>query len=156
MAATVNSCIVSREQGPVWDMEPGRPTTFKLMSGQTGGNISVFQEIVPVGAGTPFHIHHTSDELIHVVSGELTIKLGIPVTTIGAGAWVFIPRGLTHGWRNSGKAPAEVAFLFTPSDGAMLYEELRLLGQPLPNIDPKTLEMLGKQHGFELVSFDWE
>jgi hypothetical protein len=23
------------QQGPVWDMEPGRPTTFKLLSEQT-------------------------------------------------------------------------------------------------------------------------
>jgi hypothetical protein len=47
MAATANACIVSREQGPVWDMEPGRPTTFKLVSGQTGGSVSVFEESCP-------------------------------------------------------------------------------------------------------------
>jgi hypothetical protein len=27
--------IVPPQQGPVWDMEPNRPTTFKLLSEQT-------------------------------------------------------------------------------------------------------------------------
>jgi quercetin dioxygenase-like cupin family protein len=156
VAVTANSWIVSREQGPVWDMEPGRPTTFKLVSGQTGGSVSVFEEVVPVGAGTPLHIHHTSDEVIHVVTGELTIRLGIPVTTIGAGTWVFIPRGTAHGWKNLGKAPIQAAFVFTPSHGAVFFEELRLLAQPMPSIAPETMLALSKRYGFELVSLDWE
>jgi oxalate decarboxylase/phosphoglucose isomerase-like protein (cupin superfamily) len=90
------------------------------------------------------------------VTGELTIKLGIPVTTIGDGTWVFIPRGTAHGWKNRGEAPVEAAFVFTPSDGAMLFEELRLLAQPMASIDLETMEALRKRHGFELVSVDWE
>jgi quercetin dioxygenase-like cupin family protein len=156
VAITAGGCIVSPEQGPVWDMEPGRPTTFKLLSEQTGGSVSVFEELVPVGAGTPLHIHRTSDEVIHVLAGELTIKLGIRVTTIGAGTWVFISRGTAHGWKNRGKAPVRAAFVFTPSDGAMLFEELRLLAQPIPSINPKTMEALCKRHGYELISVDWE
>ena len=156
MALSLNSCIVSQEQGPVWDMEPGRPTTFKLLSEQTGGSVSVFEELVPVGAGTPLHIHRTSDEVIHVLAGELTIKLGIHVTIIGAGTWVFIPRTTSHGWKNRGQAPVRAAFVFTPSDGAKFFEELRLLTQPIPSIDPEALEALCKSHGYELVSLDWE
>lgn len=156
VATTAHGFIVTAKEGPVWDMEPGRPTTFKLLSEQTGGNFSVFEELVPVGAGTPLHIHHSSDEVIHLTSGKLTIKLGAQVTSIGAGTWVFIPRGAAHGWRNSGHEPAQAAFVFSPADGAKFFEELRLLAQPIPSIDPKTLESLCKRHGYELVSFDWE
>ena len=156
MAITANGSIVSPEQGPVWDMEPGRPTTFRLLSEQTGGNVSVLEEMVPVGGGTPLHIHHTSDELIHLLAGELTIKLGIRVTTIGAGTWVFIPKGTAHGWKNRGQTPVRAVFVFTPADGAKFFEELRLLAQPISSIDPGTLEALCRRHGYELVSFDWE
>lgn len=41
MALTAKVCIVSPEQGPVRDMEPGRPTTFKLLSEQTSGIVKV-------------------------------------------------------------------------------------------------------------------
>lgn len=156
MSITPNACIVSPEQGLVWDMEPGRPTTFKLLSGQTGGSVSILEELVPVGAGTPLHIHHTSDEIIHLLAGELTIKLGIRVSTVGVGSWVFIPKGTAHGWRNRSQTPVRAAFVFTPADGAKVFEELRLLELPIPNIDPRTLEALCKLHGFEIISFDWE
>jgi quercetin dioxygenase-like cupin family protein len=129
-AQTNESRIVSAEQGPVWQMETGdkRPMIFKLLSQHTGGSISVFEETVPVGAGTPLHIHHNSDEIIHLVAGELTIKLGTQNSTITAGAWAFIPRGTTHGWRNRGKASARAAYVFTPSNGATCFEEMRTLG----------------------------
>jgi quercetin dioxygenase-like cupin family protein len=137
-------------------MEPGRPTTFKLLSEQTSGSVSVLEELVPVGAGTPLHIHHTSDEIIFLLAGELTIRLGIRVSTIGAGTWVFIPKGTAHGWKNMSKTPVRAAFVFTPADGPKVFEELRLLELPIPSIDPKTLEALCKLHGFEIISFDWE
>src|SRR5882724_7325372 len=156
-AATKEGCIVSAEQGPIWQMEPGdkRPMTFKLLSEQTGGSISAFEETVPTGAGTPLHIHHTSDEVIHLLAGELTIKLGTQRSTINAGAWVFIPRGTTHGWRNRGKAAAQAAYVFTPSDGATGFEGMRMLG-PMQSIPQETKDALLKRAGFELVSVEWE
>jgi quercetin dioxygenase-like cupin family protein len=144
------------EQGSVWEMESGRPTTFKLLSEQTSGAVSVFEEVVPMGGGTPLHIHHTSDEVIHLLAGELRIRLGTQVTTIAAGTWVFIPRGTPHAWKNLVREPARAAFVFCPADGAKCFEELRLLGLPISNIDPVHLDALCKRHGYQLVSFEWE
>jgi quercetin dioxygenase-like cupin family protein len=110
---------------------------------------------VPAAPGTPLHIHHTSDEIIHLVVGELTIKLGTQNSTITAGAWVFIPRGTTHGWRNRGKVAAQAAYVFTPSNGATCFEEMRTLG-PMQSIPQETKDVLFKRAGFELVSVDWE
>jgi quercetin dioxygenase-like cupin family protein len=156
-AQTKQGFIVPAKQGPVWEMEPGgkRPMTFKLLREQTGGSISVFEESVPIGAGTPLHIHHTSDEIIHLLAGELTIKLGTQRSTINAGAWVFIPRGTSHGWRNRGGAPVQASYVFTPSDGAICFEEMRTLG-PMQSISQETKDVLFKRAGFELVSVDWE
>src|SRR5688572_18080397 len=119
--------IVAPNAGSVWDMEPGRPTTFKLIGEDTGGSAAVFEESVPVGAGTPLHIHHASDEIIHLLAGQLTLKLGPRTTHIDSGTWVFIPRGTAHGWRNTGNTPAHAAFVFTPADSAKFFEQLRLL-----------------------------
>jgi hypothetical protein len=52
-------------------MAPGRPTAFKLPCDQTDGSIAVFEEVVPTGMGTPLHIHHTSDQVIHILFRKL-------------------------------------------------------------------------------------
>jgi quercetin dioxygenase-like cupin family protein len=156
-AQTNESRIVSAEEGSVWQMENGdkRPMTFKLLTEQTAGSISIFEETVPVGAGTPLHIHHTSDEVIHLLAGELTIKLGIHRSTIHVGTWVFIPRGTTHGWRNRGKVAAQASYVFTPSNGATCFEGMRTLG-PMQSIPQETKDVLFKRAGFKLAAVDWE
>jgi quercetin dioxygenase-like cupin family protein len=148
--------IVLPQQGPVWDMEPGRPTTFKLLSEQTGNGVAVFEEVVPAGGGTPLHIHHSSDEVIYVLAGEFTFKIGEHVTDGGAGTLVYIPRGTAHAWKNGTSEEGRALYTFTPAEGAKFFEELRILGQPIPEIDPATLEAYGRRYGYELVAFDWE
>jgi quercetin dioxygenase-like cupin family protein len=148
--------IVPPEQGPVWDMEPGRPTTFKLLGEQTENGVAVFEEVVPAGGGTPLHIHHTSDEVIYILAGEFTFKIGEHFADGGAGTLVFIPRGTAHAWKNSTSEAGRALYMFTPAEGAKFFEELRLLGQPIPEIDPATLEAYGRRFGYELVAFDWE
>jgi len=145
------------QQGPVWDMEPGsRPTTFKLLSEQTSNVVALFEEVVPAGSGAPLHIHHTSDEVIYVLAGEFTFKIGEDVTDGGADTLVFIPRGTAHAWKNSASESGQVLFIFTPAEGAKFFEELRFLEQPLWEIDPATLEAYGRRYGFEVITFDWE
>jgi quercetin dioxygenase-like cupin family protein len=94
--------IVGSKEGPTWDMDIGRPAAFKLLSDQTGGNIAVFEKIVPPQMGTPLHIHRTSDEVIYLRSGQFSVRLGQTTHVAQADSWIFIPRGSVHGWRNSG------------------------------------------------------
>ncbi len=88
--------IVPPEHGAVWEMAPGRPATFKLLSAQTGDSMAVFEEVVPAGDGVPVHIHHTSDEAIYVRAGVFSFKIGAQVTPGGPGTWIFIRRGTAH------------------------------------------------------------
>lgn len=128
--------------------------TFKLLSGQSE-HIAVFEEVVPSGAQTPLHVHRDSDEVIHVLSGELSIRIDDQLTTAGTGSWAFIPRGTQHGWKNSGTMPATAAYMFAPGRGAAFFEALAQLGQPMARIDPATLGALSARHGYELVAFEW-
>jgi quercetin dioxygenase-like cupin family protein len=136
-------------------MSPGRTVSHKLMSEHTGDAISIFEEIVPVGEGTPLHIHHTSDEVIHLIEGQLLMKLEDRTTTLLPGARVFIPRGTPHAWRNNGTGPARASYIFNPSDGAKLFEEWRLLGPMRPAIMGKVMALM-KRYGYQLVALTWE
>ena len=148
--------VLAREgEGVRWEMEPGRPATFRILSSQTGGAAAVFEETVPAGAGTPLHIHHTSDELILVRSGRFRFRTGADDGDFGPYDWVFIPRGLVHAWRNIGDADGELSFVFTPASGAVCFEELRLHGRLIPEIPEDVLIATFTRSGYELVSFDW-
>lgn len=154
--AGLKGYVVASGEGPVWDMEPGRPAFFKLLSDATGERIAVFEEIVPPGAGTPLHVHRTSDEVLFIISGEFTFRLGDETKRVSAGAWVFVPLGTLHGWRNSGTEDGRAAFIFTPGAGAKAFEEMRLQGKPIPDIEPSVREAIFQRHGYEFVTADWD
>jgi quercetin dioxygenase-like cupin family protein len=156
MVTVAEGCIVTSSEGPVWDMVPGRPVAFRLLCDQTGGSIAVFEEVVPPGLGTSLHIHWTSDEAIHFLEGDFTVRIGEETRSVSAGTWVFIPRGTAHGWRNSGSGSGRATFIFTPGDGAKYVEEQRHYGKPGPEVDPAVRDVLRQRHGFEIISRDWE
>jgi uncharacterized cupin superfamily protein len=49
---------------------------LKPLGQATGGGIMMFEETAPAGTKSTFHLHHDSDEVAHVLSGEVTFKIG--------------------------------------------------------------------------------
>ena len=90
---------------------PGRSFLLKLLGGETGGSIMMFEETVPTGTETTFHLHHDSDEVAYVLSGEITFLVGDDVTVGRPGTCAFMPRGVPHAWKSTGaetgRVPAE-------------------------------------------------
>jgi quercetin dioxygenase-like cupin family protein len=84
-------------QDPV---SPGRSISLKLRGGETGDSIMMFEETVPPGKKSYFHLHHDSDEVAYVLSGEVTFKIGDEVTVGGPGSAAFMPRGVPHAWKS--------------------------------------------------------
>lgn len=52
------------------DNEPGRFSHLKLLTDQTNGSIMMFEQAVPAGTKSWFHLHHNSDEVAWVLEGE--------------------------------------------------------------------------------------
>src|SRR5215469_916693 len=98
-----NGAVVLPEQASVWNMDPERIATFRLMSEQTGDSVSIFEESIPKAVETTLHLHHVSDEAMCVLSGEFAFKIGDTVTRGGVGTWAFMPREVSHAWKNDGK-----------------------------------------------------
>src|SRR5437016_10529267 len=97
--------VVRPGQGPVWNMSPGRSAVLKLLGGATGGSIMMFEETVPGGTKSTFHLHHDSDEVAYVLSGEVTFLIGDEVTVGGPGTCA-LPRGVPHAWKSTGAETA--------------------------------------------------
>ena len=103
---------------------PGRFFDLKLLGHETGESIMLFEETLPAGTTSLYHLHRDSDEVAWVLAGEITFKIGDEVTVGGPGACVFLPRGVPHAWKNTGAETGRVLFLYTPATAGGYIEEL--------------------------------
>jgi quercetin dioxygenase-like cupin family protein len=143
--------VVLPGQGPVWNMAPDRSSTLKLLSGETGESVMMFEETAPAGTTTSFHLHHDSDEVAYVLSGEITFKIGDHVVVGGPGTCAFMPRGVAHAWKNTGAETGRVLFLYTPARAGKFFEEQSQSQRSLVSMDPRELAETFRQYGTESV-----
>jgi hypothetical protein len=83
MTMDTKGFVVPPGGGSVLNMAPGRSAALKLLGGETGDSIMLFEETAPVGTDTTFHLRHDSDEVAYVLRGEITFKIGEEVTVGG-------------------------------------------------------------------------
>src|SRR5271169_6243360 len=116
--------VIPPGQGRVWEMAAGRSSALKLLGGETGESVMMFEETAPSGTETTYHLHHDSDEVAYVLCGEITFKIGDEVTVGGPGTCAFMPRDVPHAWKSTGVEEARVLFLYTPGRAGKVFEEL--------------------------------
>ena len=143
--------VVPPGQGSVWNMAPGRSAALKLLGGETDGSVMMFEETVPPGTLSTYHLHHDSDEIAYVLSGEVTFKIGDDVTVGGPGTCAFMPRGVAHAWKNSGTETGRVLFLYTPARAGGLFEEQQRTQQTAATLNDSEAAALRERHGWKLV-----
>jgi quercetin dioxygenase-like cupin family protein len=133
-------------------MGPGRSSALKLLNDETGEAVMVFEETAPPpGTETTYRLHHDSDEVAYVLSGEITCKVGDVVTVGGPGVCAFIPRAVPHAWKNTGTDAARVLFLYTPGGAGKFFEEREQFQRSGPPIDEAEAIRMRKRHGWEIV-----
>jgi quercetin dioxygenase-like cupin family protein len=76
----------------------GTLATIKAPAVGTGGALSVVEFLHPAGFATPGHIHHRADEAFYVLSGRIRGFCGEQLWEAGAGAFVWLPKGVPHGY----------------------------------------------------------
>ena len=126
---------------------PGRSFALKLLGRETGESIMMFEETLPAGAASLYHLHHDSDEVAWVLAGEFTFKIGDEVTAGGPGTCAFMPRDIPHAWKNTGGETGRVLFLYTPAAAGGYIEAL---AQRRPSDDDERRELL-RRYRWEVV-----
>jgi quercetin dioxygenase-like cupin family protein len=93
--------------------------------GRPGGAYSVLEWVSEPGIpGPPLHIHTTTDEAFYVVEGTFGFLAGERTFEGGAGAFVFVPKGLEHTYWNEGKTPSKMLITISPPGFERYFEEL--------------------------------
>src|SRR5205814_8572575 len=127
---------------------PGRSFAMKLLGRETGESIMMFEETLPAGTASLYHLHRDSDEVAWVLAGQFTFKIGDEVAVGGLGTCAFMPRNLPHAWKNTGSETGRVLFLYTPAAAGGYVEEL--LKSPGPTNDEER-NKLRERYRWEVV-----
>ena len=138
--------VVPAGGGKHHEESPGRFFDLKLLADQTGQSIMLFEETVPAGTRSTHHLHHDSDEVVWVLEGEFTFRIGDEVTTGGPGTCAFMPRNVPHAWKNSGPGTGRALFLYTPAAAGHYIEEMFEREAPLSEAER---DRALQRHGLE-------
>ena len=148
---SIQGIVVQPGQGLVANYTPGRSIVLKLLCGATDDSIMLFEETIPAGTKSTLHLHHDSDEVAYILSGEITFKMGDEVTVGGPGTSAFMPRGIRHAWKSTGAEAGRVLFLYTPAKAGGLIEEQQQTGSNFSSMtETERAEML-QRYGWELL-----
>ena len=111
--------------------------TFKWR-GEEGGPYSIVEDATQGPyEGPPPHIHLRQDESFYVAQGEFVFVVGDREIPGPVGAFVRVPKGTVHTWRNVGSGIGKLVMTFSPAgDVERFFEEI---GEPTTTKAPPPL-----------------
>ena len=133
--------------------------TVHVSSEQGSDATSVIESLASRGDSPPLHVHHTEDEIFHILDGELRFRVGDEELRARAGETLLAPKGVPHTyivesergrWLVStahGDFERFVRSFSRPAERAELPE-------PSPPPTPEQSEALAaacREHGIELL-----
>ena len=89
--------------------------TVKAGSEETGNAFTLLEWTAPVGFAPPPHTHHAEDEAFFILEGSMRVTCGDKSWEATQGAFVFLPRGVPHGFTVTGDSPLRGLQLTVPS-----------------------------------------
>ena len=132
---TRDAYVFAPGAGPVLDMGTFR-MTVKASTELTQGGLTILEAEEPPDFSPPMHVHEDAGEAFYVLDGEYIVFIGATKHRCPAGAFVWVPAGVEHGFRVGSSAsrklniyvPAAMEGYFAAlaaaaSSGATLDEE---------------------------------
>lgn len=130
--------------------------TIPASGAQTGGKVAVVEFTHPAGFATPQHMHNNEDEAFYVLEGAMRGYCGEHTWHATRGSFVWLPRGIPHGYAVEGEETLRTLAITLPSGFDRFVVEA---GEPagareLPPTGPVDTEKLlaaGNRHGIDTL-----
>lgn len=124
--------------------------TVKASDELTGGAFTLLESSSePANFGPPMHIHHDCAEAFYILEGEYTFFLDDGEIVCGAGAFVYVPAGVVHGFR-VGPVPARKLNIFVPAGMVGYFDDLAQ-ARKSGVVDEAALGAIAAGHAMEVV-----
>jgi quercetin dioxygenase-like cupin family protein len=139
----------------------GDVRTIKAASAETGGELTIVEQVAAPGAAAGLH-RHSYQEVFYLLEGELEftgLKDSERVTFhAGAGSTVHAAPGVAHGYRNAGAEPARFLAIMQPAGAEGFFAEVGVwlddAGRPPPDAAPPSADEVREaaaRHGIEFL-----
>jgi mannose-6-phosphate isomerase-like protein (cupin superfamily) len=103
----------------------GASTMRLKLDGGPNGAVAFYEYVSEPGVtGPPQHVHHGHDETFYVVDGIYEFIVGEDHVSMPRGAFLFVPRGTPHTFRNAGDHLGCIVGTFNPPQFANYFREL--------------------------------
>ncbi|OHV13895.1 cupin domain-containing protein [Kushneria phosphatilytica] len=90
------------------------PLAIKVSGQETNGQFMLFEHAGMDKGGPPRHVHYGQDEWFYIIRGVYVFEVGDARCQLGAGASLFAPREVPHGWACVSDEPGTLLTLITP------------------------------------------
>lgn len=134
----------------------GTLALIKGVGSQTGGALATVDFLHPPGFATALHVHHTADEAFYVLAGAMRGVCGDQEWRATTGAFVWLPRGVPHGYAVEGDEPLRTLAITLPAgfdrfvvEAGEPAQERTLPPPAAPDIEK--LVAVGTKYGIETV-----
>ena len=119
----------------------------------TDGRLAVAELELAPGFSPPAHFHREHDEGFYVLEGEVLLTYGEEHVTVGPGAWLMVPTGVSHTFSNPGDTVARLLCTFSPSLYVSYFDRLEAAardhGGPPP---PEVFADLMRDYATEMIA----
>lgn len=106
-----------------------------LVEGRDSGGATLFLRVrLPPGGGIPTHTHTREDEVFYVLEGQVQIHVGTQSVNAAAGAAVYGPRHVPHGYRAPPDRGAAMLVSVVPAGIESMFDELARLPAAPPDM----------------------
>ena len=102
--------------GEGWTYNVGIDFTVKAGELGPGRRLAVVEYTTRAGEEPEDHVHPTEDEIFYVLQGALTFRCGDRTMEVAEGGFVFLPRGIEHGYRIRGAGDIRLLAVTAPAD----------------------------------------
>ncbi|MCB9136695.1 MAG: cupin domain-containing protein [Anaerolineales bacterium] len=121
--------------------------------------VSVLEHRAPYGDSPPLHIHHTEDEIFHVLEGDFLFVIGGKEHQLEAGQILLAPKGIPHQYLIQSPQGGRWTTTTIPGDFERFVQvmsrpaerlELPPAGAPSPDAVKKLTETAA-EYGIEII-----
>jgi quercetin dioxygenase-like cupin family protein len=121
-----------------------------LITGEeTGGAYSSYRVTAEPGQGPVPHVHDNEDESFYVLEGRFEVLQGERTVTVEEGGFAFLPRHLSHAFKNVGTGTGRLLGFAAPAGHDRFFRDIDALGERALTDFEAALEVC-RRHGIEI------